>query len=148
MKSRPITLGILGGGQLGRMSALAAARLGIKVHIYTFDEGSPASQVAAKTFVGEYGDNKKLKKFAESVDFASYEFENIPVETVRYIREFRPVYPDCRLLEAFGLRVNTATPTQVAMPTTALTKPVCTSCDSASTSLVSRVMMRPSISLS
>jgi 5-(carboxyamino)imidazole ribonucleotide synthase len=88
------------------MSALAAARLGIKVHIYTSEKDSPASQVAAKTFTGEYGDRKKLKVFAESVDFASYEFENIPVETVRYIREFRPVYPDCRLLEVSQNRIS------------------------------------------
>ena len=105
MKFESITLGILGGGQLGRMSALAASRLGIKVHIYTFDEGSPASQVAAKTFVGEYGDKKKLKKFAESVDVVSYEFENIPVETVRYIRNLRPVYPNDRLLEISQNRI-------------------------------------------
>lgn len=101
-----MTLGILGGGQLGRMSALAAARLGIRVHIYTPEKDSPASQVAAKTFTGGYGDKKKLKKFAESVDVASYEFENIPVETVRYIREFRPVYPDCRLLEVSQNRIS------------------------------------------
>lgn len=101
-----MTLGILGGGQLGRMSALAAARLGIRVHIYTPEKDSPASQVAARTFTGGYGDKKKLKAFAESVDVASYEFENIPVETVRYIREFRPVYPDCRLLEVSQNRIK------------------------------------------
>ena len=105
MKFESITLGILGGGQLGRMSVLAAARLGIKVHIYTPDEDSPAGQVAAKTFTGEYGDKKKLKKFAESVDVVSYEFENIPVETVRYIRKLRPVYPNDRLLEISQNRI-------------------------------------------
>jgi 5-(carboxyamino)imidazole ribonucleotide synthase len=88
------------------MSALAAARLGIKAHIYTYDEGSPASQAAAKTFVGEYGDKRKLRAFAESVDFVSYEFENIPVETVRYIRDIRPVYPNDRLLEISQNRVT------------------------------------------
>jgi 5-(carboxyamino)imidazole ribonucleotide synthase len=88
------------------MSALAAARLGIKAHIYTYDEGSPASQVAAKTFVGEYGDKRKLRAFAESVDFVSYEFENIPVETVRYIRDLRPVYPNDRLLEISQNRIS------------------------------------------
>ncbi|MCB9991291.1 MAG: 5-(carboxyamino)imidazole ribonucleotide synthase [Rhodospirillales bacterium] len=92
-------LGILGGGQLGRMSALAAARLGVKTHIYCPEEDSPASHVAAKTFIGEYEDKRKLKAFAESVDVISYEFENIPVETVRYLQQFRPVCPDDRLLE-------------------------------------------------
>ena len=106
MKFESITLGILGGGQLGRMSALAAARLGIKVHIYTPEEGSPAGQVAAMTFTGEFDDKKKLKKFAESVDIVSYEFENIPVETARYIRKFRPVYPDGGLLEISQNRIT------------------------------------------
>ncbi len=92
-------LGILGGGQLGRMSALAAARLGIKTHIYTPETDSPASHVAAQTFIGAYDDRKKLKAFAESVGVVSYEFENIPIETVRYIQKTRPVFPDDRLLE-------------------------------------------------
>lgn len=92
-------LGILGGGQLGRMSALAAARLGIKTHIYCPEENSPASHVSAQTFIGAYDDKNKLRAFAESVDVISYEFENIPVETVRYLQQLRPVHPDDRLLE-------------------------------------------------
>lgn len=92
-------VGILGGGQLGRMSALAAARLGIKVHIYCPETDSPASQVAARTFIGEYTDKKKLQEFADSVDVISYEFENIPVETVRFLQKSKPVFPDDRLLE-------------------------------------------------
>ncbi|MCB9989282.1 MAG: 5-(carboxyamino)imidazole ribonucleotide synthase [Rhodospirillales bacterium] len=99
MKMNAKTLGILGGGQLGRMSAMAAARLGIKTHIYCPEENSPASHVAARTFIGTYEDKKKLKAFAESVDVISYEFENIPVETVRYLQDLKPVYPDDRLLE-------------------------------------------------
>ncbi|MDD3019625.1 MAG: 5-(carboxyamino)imidazole ribonucleotide synthase [Alphaproteobacteria bacterium] len=93
------TLGILGGGQLGRMSALAAARLGIKTHIFTPENDSPASHVSAKTFVADYSDKEALKAFAKSVDVISYEFENIPVETVRYLNKFKPVYPDENLLE-------------------------------------------------
>lgn len=99
MKLERKTVGILGGGQLGRMSALAAARLGIKVHIYCPEIDSPASQVAARTFIGAYNDNKKLKEFAESVDVITYEFENIPVETVRFLQKMKPVFPDDRLLE-------------------------------------------------
>jgi 5-(carboxyamino)imidazole ribonucleotide synthase len=99
-------LGILGGGQLGRMSALAAARLGIKTHIYTDEENSPASQVAAQTFVGAYDDKRKLKAFAETVDVITYEFENIPVETVRTLQTLKPVYPDDRLLEIAQHRVR------------------------------------------
>ncbi len=100
------TLGILGGGQLGRMSALAAAELGIKVHIYCPEQDSPAGQVADRTFVGAYDNKRKLRAFAESVDVVSYEFENIPYETVRYIQDIKPVYPDDKLLEISQNRIK------------------------------------------
>lgn len=106
MKSHSKTLGILGSGQLGRMSALAAAELGIRVHIYSPDNDSPAEQVAAKTYVGSYSDKRKLRAFANSVDVVSYEFENIPVSTVRYIQKIKPVYPDDRLLEISQNRIT------------------------------------------
>lgn len=99
-------LGILGGGQLGRMSALAAARLGIKTHIFTPEVNSPASQVADRTVVAPYENKKALKDFASKVDVISYEFENIPVETVHYLQELKPVYPDERLLEISQHRVK------------------------------------------
>ncbi len=92
-------LGILGGGQLGRMSAMAAARLGIVTHIYCPEADPPAAQVAAKTYQADYNDKKALKDFAKGVDVISYEFENIPVETIRYLQKLKPVYPDDRLLE-------------------------------------------------
>ena len=106
MKSHLITLGILGSGQLGRMSALAAAELGIRVHIYGPDKDSPAEHVAAKSYIGSYTDKRKLKAFANSVDVVSYEFENIPVETIRYIQRIKPVYPDDRLLEISQNRIS------------------------------------------
>lgn len=93
------TLGILGGGQLGRMSALAAARLGIPVQIYCPEADCPAAAVSARHVAGAYEDKARLKEFAGSVDVITYEFENIPLETVRYLQQFRPVYPDDRLLE-------------------------------------------------
>ena len=105
MKLETKTLGILGGGQLGRMSALAAARLGIAVHIYTPEENSPASQVSARTFMGSYDDKKKLREFSESVDVVSYEFENIPVDTIRFIQKITPVHPDDRVLEVSQNRI-------------------------------------------
>lgn len=98
-KTSSKTLGILGGGQLGRMSAMAAARLGIKTHIFCPEQDSPASHVAARTFTADYGDKAALKEFAKSVDVISYEFENIPVETVQYLKKLKPVYPDDYLLE-------------------------------------------------
>jgi 5-(carboxyamino)imidazole ribonucleotide synthase len=88
------------------MSALAAAELGIRVHIYSPDKDSPAEQVAAKSYIGSYTDKRKLKAFANSVDVVSYEFENIPVETIRYIQEIKPVYPDDRLLEISQNRIS------------------------------------------
>jgi 5-(carboxyamino)imidazole ribonucleotide synthase len=99
MKIHTRTLGILGGGQLGRMSALAATRLGVNVHIYNDVMDCPAAQVSAKTFAGGWDDRKALKAFAESVDVITYEFENIPVETVRFLQTLKPVWPDDRLLE-------------------------------------------------
>ena len=92
------TLGILGGGQLGRMSAQAAHRLGIKTVIFTPEESSPASQVADDTIISSYDDTDALEQFASCVDVISYEFENIPVETVKLLKRFKPVYPDENLL--------------------------------------------------
>lgn len=107
MKS--ITLGILGGGQLGRMSALAAARLGIKTVIFTPEKDSPASQTAAETVVADYSDTKALKTFSTKVDVISYEFENIPVKTVQFLKKLKPVYPDETLLEVSQDRIKEKT---------------------------------------
>ncbi len=76
------TIGILGGGQLGRMLALAAARLGLDVVILTPDEGSPASRVAARTIVAAYDDPVALQALAQAADVVTYEFENVPVRAV------------------------------------------------------------------
>ncbi len=91
-------LGILGGGQLGRMSALAAARLGISTHIYCPEENCPASLVTNRFTKAAYEDQKALKAFADSVDVISYEFENIPLETIVFLQKYKPVYPDDKLL--------------------------------------------------
>lgn len=106
MTIKTITLGILGGGQLGRMSALAAARLGIKTHIYCPEEGCPASLVTDRFSQGDYEDYNKLRAFAETVDVISYEFENIPLETVTFLSSLKPVYPDYKLLEVSQNRLK------------------------------------------
>ncbi len=93
------TLGILGGGQLGRMSALAAARLGIQTVIFTPEENSPASQVTNQTIVAPYDNKAALTEFAALCDSISYEFENIPVETVEFLMTLKPVHPDTELLK-------------------------------------------------
>ncbi|HVK79196.1 MAG TPA: ATP-grasp domain-containing protein, partial [Verrucomicrobiae bacterium] len=75
------TIGILGGGQLGRMLAHAAEQLGFDVAIYTDEEDSPAARVSAKTTIGDYLDVEKLTAFAKSVDVITTEFENVPAQT-------------------------------------------------------------------
>ncbi|WP_276315596.1 5-(carboxyamino)imidazole ribonucleotide synthase [Salinarimonas soli] len=87
------TLGILGGGQLGRMLALAAARLGLKVHIYTPDADSPAAVVAGACTLAPYDDEAALAGFARAVDVVTFEFESIPAraaETVAAVAKLRP----------------------------------------------------------
>ncbi|MDH5723781.1 MAG: ATP-grasp domain-containing protein, partial [Alphaproteobacteria bacterium] len=102
-----ITLGILGGGQLGRMSAMAASRLGIRAVIFTEDENSPASHVAYKTIVAQYDDEKALDTFRELVDVITYEFENIPVETIHYLESNgMKVLPDKSLLDVSQNRIK------------------------------------------
>ncbi|MSO93643.1 MAG: 5-(carboxyamino)imidazole ribonucleotide synthase [Rhodospirillales bacterium] len=91
------TIGIMGGGQLGRMTALAAARLGYTCHIFTDERGSPASQVAAAATVASYADQAALAAFADAVHAVTFEFENVPHESVRFLTERIPVRPgwDC-----------------------------------------------------
>lgn len=93
------TIGILGGGQLGRMLSMAAARIGMRCHIYSDAETSPAGEVSAKSFTGDYTDAERLKAFAADVDVITYEFENVPVETAELLQRFRPVYPPPKALE-------------------------------------------------
>lgn len=87
------TIGIIGGGQLGRMTALAAARLGYRSHIYTPELDSPAAQVSAAATVADYDDEAALTSFADAVDVITFEFENVPADSVRLLAERRPVRP-------------------------------------------------------
>jgi 5-(carboxyamino)imidazole ribonucleotide synthase len=79
------TIGILGGGQLGRMLALAAARLGLRCHVYTPENAPPAEDVAAIVTTGAYDDAAALTTFGLSVDVVTYEFENVPADTVEIL---------------------------------------------------------------
>ena len=87
------TIGILGGGQLGRMLSMAAARLGIKVHIFEPMPEPPAGDVSARVFTARYDDQKALEAFARSVDVITFEFENIPTEALDIIENITPVLP-------------------------------------------------------
>lgn len=93
-----VTLGILGGGQLGRMLALAAARLGIPCRVYSDDPHSPAFEVVRHATCAGYGDVAELARFAEAVDLVTYEFENIPPAAVTFLESCRPVLPGVKAL--------------------------------------------------
>jgi len=99
------TLGILGGGQLGRMLAMSAARLGIDVHIYAPEESSPAARVSAAFTCAAYDDAVALRGFAKSVDAVTTEFENVPAETCEILAKHVPVRPHAKALEIAQDRV-------------------------------------------
>ncbi len=92
------TIGILGGGQLGRMLAMAAARLGFHVHVYDPDIGCPAAEVAQVATHATYDDSQALHAFAYSVDVVTYEFENIPPAALDLIEAQAPIRPNRRAL--------------------------------------------------
>jgi len=92
------TIGIIGGGQLGRMSAIAAARLGFFAHIFTPEAGGPASQVAAMTTEADYTDHDALTRFAASVDVITFEFENLPAASLDLLARLKPVHPSPEIL--------------------------------------------------
>ncbi|WP_299981988.1 5-(carboxyamino)imidazole ribonucleotide synthase [uncultured Ruegeria sp.] len=87
------TIGILGGGQLGRMLSVAAARLGLITHIFEPGANPPAGQVADRVTTAAYDDVEALKVFADSVDVITYEFENIPTQALDLLEEHRPIRP-------------------------------------------------------
>jgi 5-(carboxyamino)imidazole ribonucleotide synthase len=92
------TIGILGGGQLGRMLALAAARLGLKSKVLAPEGDQPAFQVCDAHVVADYDDHAALKAFAESVDVVTYEFENVPGDTAEVLSRQRAVRPSPKAL--------------------------------------------------
>ncbi|MCT4654606.1 MAG: 5-(carboxyamino)imidazole ribonucleotide synthase [Cohaesibacter sp.] len=93
------TIGILGGGQLGRMMALAAAKLGLKTHIYCPDANSPAFDVTPYKTVADYEDEAALEAFAQTVSVVTYEFENIPALAVEFLKARLPVLPNDNVLK-------------------------------------------------
>ena len=86
-------IGILGGGQLGRMLAVAASRLGLKAHIFEPGANPPAGQVADQVTTASYEDEAALHRFAQSVDVITYEFENIPTSALDILEQIRPIHP-------------------------------------------------------
>jgi 5-(carboxyamino)imidazole ribonucleotide synthase len=92
------TIGILGGGQLGRMLALAAARLGLKAHVFSDETESCAFYVADATTRAQYDDDRALEKFAAACDVVTFEFENVPDATAHFLDDHVLVAPNARSL--------------------------------------------------
>ena len=87
------TIGILGGGQLGRMLSVAAARLGLRSHIFEPGAACPASHVADRLTTASYTDAEALQRFAETVDVITYEFENIPTSALDVLEQMATIRP-------------------------------------------------------
>jgi 5-(carboxyamino)imidazole ribonucleotide synthase len=113
------TIGILGGGQLGRMLALAAARLGFKCHVFAPGPDSPAFDVVHRVTCADYTDTGALDRFAADCDAVTYEFENVPAATATFLAARVPVLPNPQVLATTqdrfaektfvaGLGINTA----------------------------------------
>ncbi len=98
MKPPGSVLGIIGGGQLGRMIAIAASRLGYKTHIYDPEKYCPASQVSNYFTCSSYTKKKDLLKFVRSCDVITYEFENIPIEILKELSAITPISPSVEVL--------------------------------------------------
>ncbi len=112
-------IGILGGGQLGRMLSVAASRLGFVTHIFEPGANPPAAQVADRVTTASYDDADALRSFADSIDVITYEFENIPTEALDLLEAHRPIRPGREALRVSqdrlteknflqGLSLNTA----------------------------------------
>src|ERR1700752_3958944 len=93
------TIGILGGGQLGRMTALAAAHLGYRCHVFADEADSTTGQVCGAATVADFTDEEALDRCASAVDIATFEFENVPAAAVRRIAALKPVLPRPEILE-------------------------------------------------
>ncbi len=102
-------IGVLGSGQLGRMLALAARRMGYRTHVFSPDPGAPASQVADRAWTAAYDDLDAVRAFAQSVSAVTLEFENIPASTVEEIEELVPVRPGGAVLHTTQHRLREKT---------------------------------------
>src|SRR5689334_22672712 len=99
------TIGLVGGGQLGRMSAMAAARLGYRCHVLTPEDDSPAAQVSCGVTIGDFEDRATLRAFADAVDVITFEFENVSAEGLDLLASLRPVRPSPAILRVSQDRV-------------------------------------------
>lgn len=98
-------IGIMGGGQLGRMAAIAAARLGYRAHIFSLDPEAPAAEVSKWHTCAEFSDGPALEAFAKSVDVITCEMEHVPSDALRRVSAFAPLYPEVGVFETCQDRV-------------------------------------------
>ncbi len=100
------TIGIFGGGQLGRMTALAAGKLGYRVHVFDPEVDCPAAQVAAHHTAAAYDDEAAIERFADAIDVATFEFENVPSTTLAALEGKAPVRPRGAILHTVQDRLR------------------------------------------
>lgn len=100
------TIGVLGSGQLGRMFAIAARRLGYRVHVFSPDDDTPTGQIADIEIQSSYHDLDAVANFARQVDVVTFEFENVPAATIDVVDRFAPVYPGGHVLHATQQRIR------------------------------------------
>jgi 5-(carboxyamino)imidazole ribonucleotide synthase len=100
------TIGVMGGGQLGRMFAIAARRMGYRVHSFSPDEDTPAGQLADLEMAARYDDAEKVREFAGGIDVLTFEFENVPTQTVEWAAEYCAVRPSANVLHICQHRVR------------------------------------------
>lgn len=98
-------IGIIGGGQLGRMICFEAHKMGFETAIYSDQKNSPACQVTNNVFIGDYLDFEKLTNFCNKIDFATFEFENVPYETASFIEKKVPLFPNANILKITQNRI-------------------------------------------
>lgn len=99
-------IGIMGGGQLGRMLAIAAAQIGYRTHIFAPEADGVAHEVASASTIAAYDDQMALNAFANGCDVITYEFENVPVDAVRYLQPHRACHPSAKVLSIAQDRVT------------------------------------------
>ncbi|MBA2432745.1 MAG: 5-(carboxyamino)imidazole ribonucleotide synthase [Chthoniobacterales bacterium] len=100
------TIGVMGGGQLGRMFCVAARRMGYRVEIFTPEEDTPAGQFADLTRIADYTNEAAVRRFAQDVDVVTFEFENIPAQTIEWCAELRDVRPAGSILHTAQNRLR------------------------------------------
>lgn len=103
------TIGVMGGGQLGRMFAVAARRMGYRVHVFTPEENSPAGQFSDQTIVADYTDEGAVRRFARDLNVLTFEFENVPAETVEWCAYHCEVRPSGSILHLAQNRLREKT---------------------------------------